>query len=126
MSLLWFDGFEYGSMSVLNSFYNASPYLQMASPFTGIYGLSTAGASHASGYIARQLETAKAEFYIKFHYSPITVSGSGAVCGFYKGSTCLGWVQQVAKTLKFFMGSGTGSQLGSTSGNVLGPLGTDW
>lgn len=123
MARLWHDGFEYGSNVIFNWLYVSNGGgVSAGSPFTGIYRLYLT----AGQYAYYPLQVAKSETYMKIHLEPVTVAQTGALCGFYKGTTCLGWLQQVNRDVKFFSGSGTGTQLGATAVNALSALGTDY
>ncbi len=124
MARLWWDGFEYNSNAVLAYLY-AGNLTVGVNPYTGIASLAFGAAGSSYAYLT--LDAAKSEIYIKFHYRPgQNVVSTGAICGFYKGATCIGWLQTVNRDLKFFSGTGTGTQLGSTASNVLSANAADY
>jgi hypothetical protein len=127
MARLWWDGFEYQDVNVLKFLYadigGYSSFIGTGGAYTGEYALVLQDARTLS----LVLESAKKELYVKFHYRPNDVTSiTGAILGFYKGTTCLGWLQQVNRDLKFFSGTGTGTQLGSTASNALSAQPTDY
>jgi hypothetical protein len=115
MARLWWDGFEYGSDTPLAQIYPSAGMTVEVAPYSGSYCVKgTTGVS-----LTRTLTSAKAELYVKFHFVPASVVITSAVVGFYKGSTCIGWLRQVNRDLELYCGTGTGTLLGTAVNALL-------